>query len=66
MHYLGMGREDAPINWSKGGAPLSVSQLTARLIDILKMYKGKAVPDKSDTTMPRQKQLPVVGRLIER
>ena len=31
MHYLGMGREDAQTNWSKGGAPLSVPRLTARL-----------------------------------
>ena len=66
MHYLGMGREDAQTNWSKGGAPLSVPQLTARLIEILKMYKGKPVPDAPETTMPRRKQLPVIGTLIEK
>ena len=30
------------------------------------MYKGKTVPDKPETTMSRQKQLPVVGALIEK
>jgi len=50
-----MGREDAQTNWSKGGAPLSVLQLTARLIEILKMYKEKPVPDAPETTMSRQK-----------
>ena len=30
------------------------------------MYKGKTVPNKPDTTMPRQKQLPVVGTLVEK
>ena len=66
MHYLGMEREDVQTNWSKGGAPLSVPQLTARLIEILNMYKEKPVPDKPETTMPRQKQFPVVGTLIKR
>ena len=56
--YLGMRREDAQTSWSKRGAPLSVPQLAARLIEILKMYKRKTVPDKLETTMPRQKQLP--------
>ena len=66
MHYLGMGREEAQTNWSKGRVPLSVPQLTARLIEILKMYKGKTVPDEPESTMPRRKQLPVVGTLIEK
>ena len=30
------------------------------------MYKGDPVLDKPETTMPRQKQLPVVGMLIEK
>ena len=38
MHYLGMGREEARANWSKGGVPLSVLQLKASLIEILNMY----------------------------
>ena len=64
MHYLGMGRENAKINWSKWVAPLSVPQLTARLVEILKMYKRNPVPDAPETTMPRRKQLAVVGTLI--
>ena len=46
MHYLGMGREETQTNWLKGGVPLSVPQLVARLIEILKMYEGKPVSDK--------------------
>ena len=30
------------------------------------MYKGKPVPDAPETTMPRRKQLPVVGTPIEK
>ena len=48
------------------GAPLSVPQMTTRLIEILKMYKGKAVPDKLEPTIPRRKLLPVVVTLIEK
>ena len=66
MHYLGMGREDAQTNWSKDRAPLSVLQLTKRLIAILKMYKGKTVPDEPESTMPRRKQLRVAGTLLEK
>ena len=66
MHYLGMRREDTQTNWSKDRAPLSVPQLTKRLIEILKMYKGKLVPDEPESIMPRRKQLRVVGTLIEK
>ena len=61
MHYLGMGREKAQTFWSKGSKPLSVAQLTKRLIEILNMYKGQKVPDEPETTMQKCKQLPVVG-----
>ena len=66
IHYLGMGREEAQTYWSKGGTSLSLAQLTARLIEILKMYKGKSVPDEPETTMPRRKQQPVIGTLISK
>ena len=66
MHYLGMGRDDAQTNWSKASKPLSVDQLTARLSEILKMYRGKPVPDEPKTTMQERKQQPVVGTLISK
>ena len=40
--------------------------MTARLIEILKMYKRKTVSDEPESIMPRQKQLPVVGTLIDK
>ena len=66
MHYLGMGRDKAQTNWSKASKPLSVDQLTARLIEILKMYRGKPVPGEPNTIMQEQKQQPVVGTLISK
>ena len=51
-----MRRDETQTYWSKGGTLLSVPQLAARLIEILKMFKGKSVPDELETTMPRQKQ----------
>ena len=66
MHYLQMGRKDAQTHWPKGGTPLSVAQLTVRLIAFLKMNKGKPVPGKSKTTTHEQKQQPVVGTLISK
>ena len=39
IHYLGIGRYETQTYWSKGGTLLSVPQLTARLIEILKMFK---------------------------
>ena len=66
IHYLGMGRENAQTNWSKDRKQLSVAQLTARLIEILNMYKGKPVPEEPKTTMQEQKQQPVVGTLISK
>ena len=50
----------------RGSALLSVPQLTAKLIEVLKTYKGKPVPDKPETTMLRRRQLSVVGTLIEK
>ena len=35
-----------------------------RLIEILKIYKRKKVPDEPESTMPAQKQMPIVGTLI--
>ena len=55
MHYLGMEREDAQTSWSKEGALLSVIQLTARLIEILKMYKGKTVPERTGNNNAKTK-----------
>ena len=62
MHYLGMGREDAQTNFSKGGAPLSVPQLTATSIETLKIYKGKTVSD----NRRQQCQDKISCRLLER
>ena len=66
MHYLGMGRKDAQTHWPKGGTPLSVAQLTVRLIAFLNIDKGKPIPDKPKTTAQEQKQQPVVGTLISK
>ena len=60
-----MGREEArPDVLVKRGKSLSVAELTARLIEILKMYKEKPVTGEPETTMPRQEQQPVAGTLI--
>ena len=40
-----------------------IPQLTERLIEILKIYRGKTVPDDARTIMPEQKQQPMVGTL---
>ena len=66
MHYLGMGRADAQTNWSENCKQKTISQLTDRLIEIIKMFKNVPIPDNSNTTMPQIKQQPVVGTLTHK
>ena len=63
MHYLGMSRDDAQTNWSKNNVAKTIPQYVDRLIEILKIYKGKKVPDEPESTMPARKQMPIVGTL---
>ena len=55
MHYLGMSRDDAQTNWSKGNVPKTVPEYVERLIEIFKMYRGRKVPDELESTMPELK-----------
>ena len=40
-----------------------LNMYVGRLIEILKIYKGKKVPDELESTMPAPKQMPIVGTL---
>ena len=53
MHYLGMGRADAQTNWSENRKQKTITQLTDRLIEIIKMFKNVPVPDDPNTTIPK-------------
>ena len=66
MHYLGMGRADAQTNWSENRNQKTISHLTDRLIEIIKMFKNVLVPDDPNTTMPQRNQQPVVGTLTHK
>ena len=63
MHYLEMGKDDPKTNWQKNNKAKMVAEMTERLIEILKTYKGKTVPHKPQSTMPEQKPQAVVGTL---
>ena len=66
MHYLGMERADAQMNWSENRKQKTIPQLTDRLIEIIKMFKNVPVPDDPNTKMPQRKQQPVVGPLTHK
>ena len=63
---LGNRKRGGPDKFVERGCITISSSTDARLIEILKIYRGKPVPNKPETTIPRRKQLPVVGTLIEK
>ena len=65
MWYLGMGCNNCHTTWSKIGKKKSIATLEARLIKIIKMTKGRLIPDQLIPTNcgQKRKELPVMGHL---